>query len=835
MARTLKNTRIKGLPPKIQLQQKDAVSGSYPAKARIASDNRSGIFSGSFDDMKTVPFSSYTSGSENQGFNVVAADGTYSNYSLGPAYPAGNIYAWWRFQSKTLAGAGYTSPNSAQTMYSASLGSLGYTLSTADLPPYYNNNGTLWPNTHSVFLDGGGTGIYTTLSSSDGENSELFQNQIPHFTLATHFNINTLLPFYPIFWAGTSMTTPIVEVLGSSTGEVVLGFFSGPNKYIVYSSSTGLFNSAEWHHIAVAVSGNSHVDVGATVYFDGVPIAMQFVADTGFSGMPTTAGTLHLGAVFDTLGYVGNNAVAKGYFNNFVLANRPITDNEATYLYNGTVPSASVGVALPSGLHTSNPALKRYDSNFSFVDDAEMNTNIIVSGVVRKGVGDAFVKFTPGQDSTPFRDDWNPAVDGKALESTFYATGSKVTDVGEGFDQPLWSKTKIEIDLTPNAEHSVYIENFTSGSNNHPMCYWNKDLKKWQGIGNGREFGAYANTLGGLRRLWDEQCIGFAQGLDNGGISVRDLAAGAPSSNFGFPYHSKFHATSSNTILMSDYIQTPFLVEKVVLEFSGAFTQGAFFASANTKATMNTFFLLNQRGPFGYVNNGMQTIPYRVTNTPTALFAVTGATIPEVINGIYCDTSRELITWAQFVAFQHADAASVQRLSRELNLFGTNGNWSGRYSLSGTVKSPLSSDGHAEMSLGGVTQFMLINKNGSRNGLFLPGGRDFLGPLDRGKLVSRANLNFNNAPVISLERYGKPNPYLLMPGDKLVLGWQLPLYVALNDNGTTAIFNTRGPTLTFAPAPAKIVLYGSMVREGKEHHDTLNQHLTSVSVHEVIG
>ena len=835
MARTLKNTRIKGLPARVQLQQKDAASGSFPVKTRIASDNRTGFFSSSFDDMKTVPFTSYLSGSENQGFNVVAADGTYSNYSLGPAYPGGSVYSWWRFQSKSSSGGVYSTPNSAMSMYSGSFDTSNYTLSTTKLPSYYNNGGTLWPNTNSVYVDGTGTGIFTTYSSSDGRNSEILRDQVLNFTLATHFYVGSLLPYYPFFWVGTNNSTPIFEVLGASTGEIVIGFFSSPTKYQIFSSSLAAFNEKHWHHLAVAVSGNSNSDVGATVYVDGAAIDMIPVVNTGFSGAPTDSGTVHLGAAFDTLGYVGNDVVGDGYYSQFVFANRPITADEAVYLYNGTVPSASVGVMMPVGLHTSHPALKRYDAYGSFVDDPEMTTDLVVSGIVRKGVGDSFVRYTPGQDIQPFRDCNNPAVDGKSQGNVFYATGSKVSDIGEGFDQPLWSKTKIEIDLTPNSVHSVYIENYTSGSNNYPMCYWNKDLKKWQGIGTGKEFGTYANTLSGLQKLWDEQCIGFAQGLDNGGASVRDLAAGAPTSNFGFPYHGKFHATSSNTISLSDYIQEPFLVEKIVLEFSGTFAQNSFVGAGSTKATMNTFFILNQRAPFRYIDGGFQTIPYRVINISTASFEVTGATIPETINGNYCATSRDLVTWAQFVAFQTGDATSIERMSRELNLTGTNGNWSGRYALSGTVKSPLSSDGHAEMSLGDSVQFMLLNKNGSRNGLFVPSGRDHIGPSDRGNVVSSARLNFFNAPVVSLARYSKPNPYLLLPTDNLVLGWQLPLFNALNDNGDSPTYNTRGPSLTFAAAPAKLVIYGSMVREGKEHHDTLNQHLTSVSVHEVIG
>lgn len=61
MARQEKNTRIKGLPPKLFLQQKDARTGSMPSIARIASDNRTGKYNVQFDDLSTIIFLSAAS------------------------------------------------------------------------------------------------------------------------------------------------------------------------------------------------------------------------------------------------------------------------------------------------------------------------------------------------------------------------------------------------------------------------------------------------------------------------------------------------------------------------------------------------------------------------------------------------------------------------------------------------------------------------------------------------------------------------------------------------------------------------------------------------------
>jgi len=84
----------------------------------------------------------------------------------------------------------------------------------------------------------------------------------------------------------------------------------------------------------------------------------------------------------------------------------------------------------------------------------------------------------------------------------------------------------------------------------------------------------------------------------------------------------------------------------------------------------------------------------------------------------------------------------------------------------------------------------------------------------------------------------RTNPYLLHPQDNLIFGWQLPTDLNIDQYfgpfGSLPTINNEGPKLTFAQAPAKIILYGSYIREGKEHHDTLNQLLTSNTIHEDI-
>jgi hypothetical protein len=87
-----------------------------------------------------------------------------------------------------------------------------------------------------------------------------------------------------------------------------------------------------------------------------------------------------------------------------------------------------------------------------------------------------------------------------------------------------------------------------------------------------------------------------------------------------------------------------------------------------------------------------------------------------------------------------------------------------------------------------------------------------------------------------------PSPYLLLPGDKLVFG--------ISKNRPTLHTNEHFP-ISDVPVDfwrqglrhdawvntgsIKITLYGSLLREGKEFHDPLNQSLDSNFVHETIG
>jgi hypothetical protein len=86
----------------------------------------------------------------------------------------------------------------------------------------------------------------------------------------------------------------------------------------------------------------------------------------------------------------------------------------------------------------------------------------------------------------------------------------------------------------------------------------------------------------------------------------------------------------------------------------------------------------------------------------------------------------------------------------------------------------------------------------------------------------------------SAKEKDKRSPYMILPKDKLIFGWQYPLagFATLYHPGNDA---TALNTMTLF-GRSKLHLYGSQVAENKEYHDTLNQNLNTCAVYEhIIG
>lgn len=495
-----------------------------------------------------------------------------------------------------------------------------------------------------------------------------------------------------------------------------------------------------------------------------------------------------------------------------------------------TFPLRMTPQAINAGLYSEDIADLYKQPYFS--GSVVVNQPIVVSGSMAAGVSDTFVTFTPGQDIEPFTDLANPESDAKELSVTssvyqFYATGSLVETTGLGFQQPLWSKNKIEIDLTPSTTQSfVLYKSASAGS--YPMGYWNPTTKLYEGIGTGKGIDSYSGDLDGLKLALEEQTFGYSTSADNGG-TLTGFPAGTfnlyarQMSNYGFPYHPKFQPTSSQVINASEFIAEPFLLEKIVFMISGSLG----FTDASTTAIWS-FFMLNSRSTIQGKSSPDQNLKYN-PGGPTILTTLTAS----ATNATYLDVIDTLQ-----LALSSSDDVN-EYLARELIVTKTSSPITDQFILSSSVKSPITYELGLALpfsgTLGASTVVFPTLETPGRNALFEANGRDWISTFEQPVVVGTGTQNI--PPVVTTPvnaNYTKINPYILLPTDKITFGFQLPInrfnYTAEHSSlefGTTGI--------------NKIILYGSTLRVNpetnqlEEYHDTLNQLLSSNSVHEIIG
>ena len=218
---------------------------------------------------------------------------------------------------------------------------------------------------------------------------------------------------------------------------------------------------------------------------------------------------------------------------------------------------------------------------------------------------------------------------------TFYNQGVD-PKILPGFSSPVLSKTKFEIDLSTNEETKIGFGSIKSYGtigidNYHPlndiaqpmMCYWNKDLKRWETIG-----GLKPNLEIGYNMDTQKHAItssmsaftnasGIASGSDTSTISPPNITLNdnsvissylRPTDTFGFPFSGRYYATSSQYIKASEIgINKDFLLEKIEIEYSVKFKNnpllGKYFQ-----------YSINRNQGFPYSVDGFETLGYLDNN-----------------------------------------------------------------------------------------------------------------------------------------------------------------------------------------------------------------------------
>jgi len=248
------------------------------------------------------------------------------------------------------------------------------------------------------------------------------------------------------------------------------------------------------------------------------------------------------------------------------------------------------------------------------------------------GISDVHLRFTPGEEVSPFED----ARINTVAEDLFFRQGS-TPEVLPNFSAPLWSKTQIVVDLSPNTQTTFGLTSKCSidnpgdssvsqqnrGTYNETdntikqqlMVYWNKDLKRWEKIAQGVSGNAAASTDdSSFFDMISSGALGFSSVgmvstgsdhlIENQAVVSSDALSSyvRPTSTFGFPYAGKYEATSSQVIKARDIgIEKPFLLEKCSLQFNSAFE----FASINYDSGSRAYSLVagvSNTNPSGRTN-----------------------------------------------------------------------------------------------------------------------------------------------------------------------------------------------------------------------------------------
>jgi hypothetical protein len=374
--------------------------------------------------------------------------------------------------------------------------------------------------------------------------------------------------------------------------------------------------------------------------------------------------------------------------------------------------------------------------------------------------------------------------------------------------------------------------------------------------------------------------------------------AGHVVNDFGFPFGPRYHATSSQLLNMSQYINKPFLLEKFVLLISASFSgnldgyrtpTGSYdFTSPQSPFpvlpelneplpfAMNTFFIMNQRKGGNFSRRTGILNANASHDVPSTLRLSKGG--PD----IFVDTTRDVVTYANIVSIANNLSESYPALTpglpgiftkphgtphltgkilpdvlRELNLFISHSNregafWSSRkIALSGAMLAPngLQKPGNAFFRVDETSAFF---GPGDSNPSRLGNGSHGINVQDERSWGGRNGLGFEHVVGRDFRVPVKNTNWLFTDfyPDRLS-------YVQnFNNSNPYLLFPTDklvvgwqipfnccqcddatglgNITTTFYPGEAKLILYGSEIEEGKESHNTLNQLLTSNAVHEVI-
>ncbi len=539
-------------------------------------------------------------------------------------------------------------------------------------------------------------------------------------------------------------------------------------------------------------------------------------------------------------------------------------DDTDSFFYTKATDSFTTGqiVSLPTSIPSSSRYLR-----------SELTTSIFVIG---DAIRDNELWITPTRQFEQIR----PYIESKQFEqdiktTSFYQTGSSLEEFGLGFVSNLGSKTKISIDI-PIAT-AVQLQP-TSAS----IYYLNNERGRFEEIAPGLRHRPWANMNFWETRLFNHLGSNILSSSKNDVLQLGHII-NSPTEDQTLPrsylqdnlpiafsnmgrllglvntqsalIDSNFEATSSQYIQMSRYISQPFMVEKVVMEIP-------IKAGPGWLRDFTRFVRLNAIN--GYRNDPFDTGGPAITfgllnqiNKNNRDLILSATIIPQNDNYIGQDVSP---------LYNERFASGFKSYGQPALVISSGSN----QTFTGTLKfqlEPRISNGVTSLGFfcvpGSYASYGSNRGDKLRNSFAIsvnPFGRGMRG-VAAGRSVFGKEFSTPDADGISalarffpagigsfcdvyLYNYEQTaiSPYILFPQDNLVLSvskYRACVSQSAVDGTVPFNFNAamnlnRNHDVWMDSGSVKITMYGSMIREGQEFHDTLNSRLDTNAVHESI-
>ena len=450
-----------------------------------------------------------------------------------------------------------------------------------------------------------------------------------------------------------------------------------------------------------------------------------------------------------------------------------------------------------------------------------------------------------------------------AASQSFFRTGSLIENAGFGFQQPLREKTTIEIDMPIIGDY--YLS--SSKDQDYLMGYYNFASKSIFTIGTGATpYDLYNNNIS-LNDYFLSKSIGFAPSMVDPFQNKNSFGSniyknqGTPIKDFGFPSDPRYTVDKNSGCLfsLSGSIKEPFLLEKAVLEIGllSLFIDGTNFNLTNYSSAVINFFILNQRDNNLFKNALGLSVAEDFSNyanyPATSIFTdyTTSDSFPtrntkvDLVTYFKIGTIRNKVN-NSFV-FPYVDLGlENQSVGNDIQILFQNKKIN--IDIHQSIKMDNTLSVMPLITNTGVFTVKLRGLNGTRSGVDQFSDRNWLRAIATDTELSKSDYDNKASGYSTIYNYSNNNeltvPYILLPTDNLIIGWQAPVLDLLHlidqadlvANGANFWNNNKGVSSLRIAGNFKLTLYGSYLRmndelEYEEYHeyDMNNESLNNVS------